>query len=306
MDNFVCGLKVDDKLYQEYQSRKYKIEGKETALRGVEIMAASKEYQMYFPEIAKEAKQIVEQIKNEITQYYSSKDGRKEYAAMKHDTFGEYLKDLQEIHSKAAADRTRLKEKWDAAQKRWQDARSDSKSDEHHLTHEKAKYLDAQEEYKNSVRALQMRTQDEVEAVRNEFDKHVSDFYTANGNRIDDGTIRLLNSGIKLTDAEIESMVSQNRNNPTMLRLMSDYCEKAGIDNQSANFYGSLARKNGEKEKEAFRTVAEMIEKAVSEDEITSKIWSRPESHFKRLSDEQINTVNNLNIRPDALEASGE
>lgn len=222
---------------------------------------------------------------------------------MKHDTFDGYLKDLQEIHAKAAPERRALKEKMDAAQKRWEEDQREFKGDEHYLAREKVRYLDAQEEYKGNVMELQRRTKEEIQTVQAEYEKHVTDFYSANGNRLDEAAVRLLNSGIKLTDTEIDGMVSQNIGNPTMLRLVSDHCEKMGIENQNARVYGSLARKAGADEREAFKVVADMVEKAVSENEVTADIWSKPESHFQRLSDQQIGAMGGFFVRPAGKEA---
>ena len=300
VNKLVCGMVVDEDLYKEYQSKKYVIGGREVSVSGIEIMSTSKEYRQGLPEDAKEAKKIAEKIQREIREYYAPKDGRKEYVAMKHDTFGEYLADLQEIHAKVAPERTALKEKMDLAKKRWEENQREFKNDEHFLAREKEKLLDAQEEYKNSIKELQRRTQEEIQAVQAEYEKHVTDFYAANGNRLDDSMVRLLNSGIKLTDAEISNMVGQNMSNPTMLRLISDHCEKMGIENQNAMVFGSLARKAGSDEREAFKTIADMVEKAVSENETTSSVWSKEESHFKRLSDEQIGAVGAFWVRPEA------
>lgn len=163
-------------------------------------------------------------------------------------------------------------------------------------------YLDAQEDYKNCVSELQKRTQEKIQVVQDEFERHLSDFYSANGNRLGDGMARLLNSGIKLSGSEIDSMVDQSRNNPTMLRLISDHCERVGIKNQNAQMLGILARKAGEDERKMFKDVAGMVKNAVSESEITSEIWSKEDSHFKRLSDEAIGSMNGMWIHPAAAE----
>lgn len=302
MNKLVCGMVVDEELYMEYQDKKYRIDGEEYALRTIEIMAASKDYDVY-PHLKAQAQGVVEQIQGKIREYYAAKDGRKEYVAMKHDTFDGYLKDLQEIHAKAAPERRALKEKMDAAQKRWEEDQREFKGDEHYLAREKVRYLDAQEEYKESVAELQRRTKEEIQAVQAEYEKHVTDFYSANGNRLDEAAVRLLNSGIKLTDTEIDSMVSQNTGNPTMLRLISDHCEKMGIENKNARVYGSLARKAGADEREAFKVIVDMVEKAVSENEVTADIWSKPESHFQRLSDQQIGAMGGFFVRPAGKEA---
>lgn len=310
MNKLVCGVVVDEALYDKYNwdketgmRRKYMLCGQERSLDAIEFYAGSADYAKESPELVEEAKRIVGEIRKEIKDYYAAKDGRKEYVAMKHDTFDGYLKDLQEIHAKAAPERRALKEKMDAAQKRWEEDQREFKGDEHYLAREKVRYLDAREEYKGNVMELQRRTKEEIQTVQAEYEKHVTDFYSANGNRLDEAAVRLLNSGIKLTDTEIDGMVSRNTGNPTMLRLVSDHCEKMGIENQNARIYGSLARKAGADEREAFKVIADMVEKAVSENEVTADIWSKPESHFQRLSDQQIGAMGGFFVRPAGKEA---
>lgn len=302
MNRIVCGMIVDDQLYEEYQNKKYEVGLEAKPLQTVEIIASSKDYDQ-FPELKAKAQRVVEQVQKEIKEYYAAKDGREEYIVMKHDTFDGYLRDLQDIHAKAAPERMQLKEKMDQARKRWEENQREFKDDEHYLAREKVRYLDAQEEYKNGIWALQQRTKEEIKAVQDEYEKHVADFYAANGNRLDDAAVRLLNSGIKLTDAEIDGMVGKSRSNPTMLRLISDHCDKQGIGNKSARIFGSLARKNGADEREAFKVVADMVKKAVSENETTSGIWAAEDSHFKRLSDQQIGAMGQLPVRPEETKA---
>ncbi len=297
MNKLVCGVAVDEELYIKYQDKKYRIGKEEYALRTIEIMAASKDYDVY-PYLKAQAQGVVEQIQGEIREYYAAKDGRKEYVTMKHNTFSEYVKDLQEIHSRVTPERRELKEKMDMARKRWEENQREFKGDEHFLAREKVVYLDAQEAYKNNIKELQKRTAEEIQAVQAEYERHVTEFYTVNGNRIDEPTVKLLKSGIRLTDTEIDNMINQNKSNPTMLRLISDHCDANKINSQSAMIYGSLARKNGMEEREAFKAIADMVEKAVSEDETTSKVWGAEHSHFERLSNQQIDGMNAYAIQP--------
>lgn len=297
MNKLVCGVAVDEELYIKYQDKKYRIGKEEYALRTIEIVAASKDYEAY-PYLKAQAQGVVEQVQGEIREYYAAKDGRKEYVTMKHNTFSEYVKDLQEIHSRVTSERKELKEKMDMARKRWEENQREFKGDEHFLAREKVVYLDAQEAYKNNIKELQKRTAEEIQAVQAEYERHVTEFYTVNGNRIDEPTVKLLKSGIRLTDTEIDNMINQNKNNPTMLRLISDHCDANKINSQSAMIYGSLARKNGMEEREAFKAIADMVEKAVSEDETTSKVWGAEYSHFERLSNQQIDSMNAYAIQP--------
>lgn len=201
MNKLVCGVVVDEALYDKYNldketgmRRKYMLCGQERSLDAIEFYAGSADYAKESPELVEEAKRIVGEIRKEIKDYYAAKDGRKEYVAMKHDTFDGYLKDLQEIHAKAAPERRALKEKMDAAQNRWEEDQREFKGDEHYLAREKVRYLDAREEYKGNVMELQRRTKEEIQAVQAEYEKHVTDFYSANGNRLDEAAVRLLNS----------------------------------------------------------------------------------------------------------------
>lgn len=311
MGRTVFGMKVDEHLYNKYNfdektgmTRLYMVNGKEMSLFATEFYATSTVYAEESPEMAEAARRIMEKVQREIADYYAVKGGRKENMAMKHDTFDGYLRDLQEIHAKVAPERIQLKEKWDQAQKRWEEDQKEFKGDERYLAREKVRYLDAQEEYKVSVKELQERTLEEIRAVQAEYERHVTDFYSADGNRLDDAAVRLLNSGIKLTDSELDRMVDQNKGNPTMLRLISDHCDRHEIGNQSVRVYGSLARKGGEDEREAFRTIAKMVEKAVSTDEVTAEVWSGSDSHFKRLSDQQISVMRSFWVRPMAPETA--
>ena len=157
MNKLVCGVAVDEELYIKYQDKKYRIGKEEYALRTIEIVAASKDYEAY-PYLKAQAQEVVEQVQGEIREYYAAKDGRKEYVTMKHNTFSEYVKDLQEIHSRVTPERKELKEKMDMARKRWEENQREFKGDEHFLAREKVVYLDAQEAYKNNIKELQKRT----------------------------------------------------------------------------------------------------------------------------------------------------
>ena len=44
------------------------------------------------------------------------------------------------------------------------------------LQGKKVVFLDAQEEYKNNIRELQKRTQEEIQAVQTEYERHLNDF----------------------------------------------------------------------------------------------------------------------------------
>lgn len=308
MGNMVlCGVVVDKKIYDEFSTKRYVVphdfKDGDRSLWNIEQMAKMSDYKKHYPEFAKECKKIVEQAAREIKNYYAARDGRREYKVMRHDNFEGYLKDLQEIHKSASGERMELQQKLNKAKATWNEVQQDATLTEYGKTAAKMAWLEAEKEYKEAVAELQKRTKEDIAAIRGEFEEHIEDFFSANGDRMDDGTIRLLNSGLKLNNNEIDRLVSQNVNNPTMLRLISDHCEKNKIDNQAARIYGTRARAAGSHETNIFNQVVDMIEKATSADDLSADTWGINKGHFERLSNEAIGNMSKMVVKP---EASGE
>lgn len=303
-DNRVlCGVKCDQKAYNDFALRKYKVPNDfngagERTLYQIEFFSRCKDYQRDYPEFVEACKKICETAAKEILQYYAAKDGREEFKIMKHENFSGYLKDLQEIYARSAPERAQLKDELEKARKKWVEDEAENRHDEYSLAKAKMDWMDAQKEYKEKCQELQERTIDQIKAVENEFKDHIDDFYSANGCRLDDATVRLLNSGIALTENEINNMVMKNTGNVTMLRLISDHCQKNNIANKMARTYGVVAMRNGRDEMKAFSGVADMIKKSVGENEIDADVWSSARGHFDRLSNEQIAALDNLTVKP--------
>lgn len=300
----LCGVVCDDKTYNEFAQKRYHVPSHihdgDLTLKQVEFFSKSNDYMKYYPEFAKDCQKIVEQAAKEIKTYYAAKDGRKGYKAMKHDNFQEYLRDLQKLHKDGSKERAGLKKSYDEAAERWNTAANDKTLSEYGKTSAKLEWLEAQKKYKDSISDLQNRMKADIQDIRTGFEEHIEDFYSANGDRMDDGVIRLFNSGIKLKDEEINRLVKQNVSNPTMLRLISDYCDKNKIDSQEARIYGTFARAAGHKENIMFNQVVEMLNKATSSNEKEAEIWGEEKGHFSELSEKLIQEMSELAVKPEA------
>lgn len=314
-NKILCGVVVDEKDYSDFASKKYDVPGAaeinpykwkdgKLSLQQIEFFAGLKDYRQEYPEFTKECQKIIEQSKREISQFYAARDGRKGYKVMKHNNFEDYLKDLQEVQKKASEERQSLQSNFNKARNAWNETQKDKTLSEYGVTAAKMKWLDAEKEYKEAVTDLQRRTKEDIAAIRKEFDEHIDDFYSVNGDRMDEGTIRLLNSGLKLTDKEIDRLVSQNVGNPTMLRLISDHCEKNKLNNKAARIYGSRAKAAGSHEIRIFNQVVDMVEKATSSNDLTADVWSVNKGHFERLSNEAIGNMAEIVVKPGAGEQS--
>ncbi len=275
MNKTICGIVVDEKYFKEFMERNFRVLDKNVKANVVEIYATSRDYAENAPEYTEAAQKVREQIRTEIQAYYAAKDGRKEYKAMKHQNFGGYLKDLKELFLQASKERESLKQKFDKAGETWQREEVETRGKEYEHTRAHMDYLEAEEAYKSGVLELEKKYKKAVEDVRAEFEKHLDDFYAPNGNRIDKATVDLLNSGIKLTGKELDGLLTQFYNNPTMLRILGDYSSKSGLNKESrALAYSHTSKGYGAEEKRIFNRVANYVNSTVEADERRFWTWN--------------------------------
>ena len=206
-NSVICGVVVDRKDYDRFALQRFEVphdfkEGTRSLLN-IEQMAKMSDYRKHYPEFAEACQKIVEREKRNIQSYYAGKTGRKEFMTMKHDSFTGYLKDLQEVQKSASKERIEMREVYDKAAARWKDSQRNNKLSDYEHTAEKMRWLEAEKAYKDGVSDLKRRTDEDIKNIRAEFERHIDDFYSANGDRIDGGTVQLLQSGIKLSDGEI-------------------------------------------------------------------------------------------------------
>ena len=275
MSKAICGVVVDEEYFKEFMKRSFNVLDKNIKANVVEIYATSRDYAENAPEYTEAAQKVREQIRAEIQAYYAAKDGRKEYKAMKHQNFGGYLGDLKELFLQASKEREVLKQKFDKAGETWKREEVETRGNEYEHTRAHMDFLEAEETYKNGVLELEKKYKKAVEDVRAEFESHVDDFYAPNGNRIDAATVSLLNSGIKLNASELDKLLVQFCDNPTMLRVLGDYSYKNGLNKESrAAAYNQTAKGYGAEEKRIFNRIANFINSTVESDERRFWTWN--------------------------------
>ena len=305
MSKMICGVVVDEDYFKEYMKRNFKVLDKNVKANVVEIYATSRDYAENAPEYTEAAQKVREQIRAEIQTYYATKDGRKEYKAMKHQNFGGYLEDLKELFLQASKEREALKQKFDKAGETWKREEVETRGNEYEHTRAKMDYLEAEEVYKKGVLELEKKYKKAVEDVRAEFESHVDDFYSPNGNRIDKATVDLLNSGIKLTGKELDGLLKQFYDNPTMLRVLGDYSSKNGLNKESrALAYSHTSQGYGAEEKQIFNRVANFVNSTVEVDERRFWTWNeKGRNDSAEMIDGAIVEMDNYFVRP---QVSGE
>ena len=288
------GIEVSQKTYDAI-NHTYQIDGRSYPLKTVELYGREgSSVAVDAPELHKAAKAALEQI---IAEAKSLESGQPFKA--KHSSFDAYLEDLRPIHQDAAEKRAILKTRYDTEVMLWTEHGRTAQSD---LERERAKVHleDAKKEYADGLKALQDETEAAVNAIRTALNGHLSDFYRADGKNINDDDLKLLKSGLRLTEGEINSLANKHSGNPAMLRLIGQYCDDNRIENTLAKTLSKRALSNGEHERSAFDHVAQKLRYVVGSDEMSARINSK---HFERILNEQITGLQNVMVKPSHIDA---
>ena len=299
MSRKICGIAVDEKLYNEMMSRKFAVLDKKISANVVEIYATSADIAENMPELAEAAKEVMTDIQNEIKTYYAAKYGRKEFAKMKHDDFGGYLSDLKEVFMNASKEREKLVQEKEKEYKKWE-AASKSK-DEYTRSKGLVDFRDAEKVYKEGINELYTRYKEAVNDIRTDFEAHLNDFYAPNALRVDQAVVSLLNSGIVLKGEEIDSLMVQHYNNVTMLRIIGSYVTRNHLEaDVKKSVYMRAAESYGDMEKRQFEGIADIIKRVTDENELKAMSWINEKSreNFSTMVDNAATDVNSYFIRP--------
>lgn len=285
----LLGVEVDQGVYDDYMLKLYDIPGLgELTLRTVELYAGSSEIQEKYPEAAAACRDVVERIREAVTGKAPEPD---------HVVFSAYIDDLYGLYKTAAAARGKLRNDMQAAEAKWKEAVS-LHHPESNIARAKADFLDKQAAYNDDVEKLYVETQASIGEIRDQFMKDVDAFYAVSGDRIDESVKRLLDSGVQLREAEIADLFEKNTNNPTMLRLLGEYCKNHNITFPKAVQLFSLALSDGRNELDVFNRVADPLLLAVGHSESSVTVWAPESGLFNKYVTEAKNELNNFYVRP--------
>lgn len=287
----IFGVPVLGSVHYKWTNEKFSIPGMgdECSLDLIYHLATSKpngEYARYYPERVAAAKEIYNHIMREIGGKTMST--RKPINA-KHQTFAEYLTDLEAVYTDVLAQRNELYQKYSAVKQEYENSRKNPKYSEADRVIAHADWLKAKEAYEQAADELDNHRDAEIGAIRKSLQEHIDTFYAANPEDIDANTIRLLESGI-LTGSEYERLARANRDNITMLRVIGNHATKklaalreAGETISSNSDYAPLvalennilSSTTGNKEFEVFDTLATVAHAATRESAAQSPtLWA--------------------------------
>lgn len=192
---------------------------------------------------------------------------------------GDYMKspkgimtDIYNVYKSAAEQRIQAEDLFEVARQSHNGFRS---NDILEVAEDKAKFLRAERNYKETISKIQKETAEMIDALTNAYTKSVDNFYTANAEKVDSKQLELLKSGI-LTEKELYKMANDNETNPTMYRLVAKYCE--GKDSlEMRSIVNNATTKDGRKEYNALEQLKEWGSRTVTDDKKKSLAITHPD-----------------------------
>lgn len=307
-DYELFGIPMDQEGYAKFAGEKIEIEDngevKGHTLKQISFYIGCRDYWEHLPEFTRKCQEIGEEAAKRIREYYGQRDGRRRYKAMRHDTFTGYLADLKAVRDDLSSTRLELLKKREADEAEYKQKRGDRSLSEYERAQALIRWKDREGYYSAQMERLKNQTAERIAAIRDSFEEHVKDFYKPNGYRIDSGTMQLLNSGIRLSDDELTGLVEANIHNPTMLRVLADHCEKAGIKNQAVMNYGMFARKSGKEELKLFDQIANVVQRATCGSDMDARVYGveSEKDNFGQILAEGIDSMEGRALKPAAVE----
>lgn len=231
VDRRIFGYEVETSIFKKYNHQNYSIGFGFYDLAGVERWATDPERAAEFPEMAAEAKQIMERIIAEIT-------GKDTKTMKTPRTAADFIDALNEIYTATRAAYTEMNNKLVKARAKMEKAEQDTRdpSKDHRLA--EAQYLVAKGEFQMVENESRRGYYDmienydkQVKELRDQLAAHLDDHYAASPDKLDTATMQLLGSGI-CTPVELARLVDRHQGNPTMLRIVGEYARKMRDDNR--------------------------------------------------------------------------
>lgn len=315
----VLGMEVDYETYRKYNyDQLYTIDG--DILKDIPCNLwtleryATEEHAKDYPIEAANARKILDQIREEITTI----TGKDEINMKTPRTASDFIDEMEGIYRTSRAIYNRLQEKVDnaraamnAAHKAFNESTGANRQiAEARYTIAKDALKNAEDAFRKDVYELGNSHDAKVAELRQRFDDHLNEHYSASPDKLDAATMQLLNAGI-CTPVELARLAERHKDNPTMLRIVAGYADKiADNRNQSHENYmtcRSIAMmasrvKDGSREMNVFDSAVTSLRYGIQNDPATANRMHEYISGWFDDYREQMDNLPNIpvDLAPDA------
>lgn len=279
--------KIFDKdLYNTVKAERYELD-----YSGNKVMYNIEQLEGLAEQGNEEAKAIVDKVNSEVDEMLKKMDNG-DYLFK---TFNEYILEMARLTEEASKQRDEVEAKHDKAEKAWKEARSAINVSDSWTSARKTEYLLANEEYDNSCIGIYNDLKQKLTALKSEFHICLKGFYTITPERIDNNVLVLLDSGIDVSEEEIDSLLFKYRFNTTMIRIVANYAIKNKKETKLLTTYRLGVTSNGTAEMKAFERFEHFCMNAVS----TNNALRRANAGcLDRLGAEALESLDEIAIKP--------
>lgn len=302
------GVTVPTSVYDEYMNNDYRefIENypyESIPIRLYDLKEASKHVDLYgnsAEKYKKDMSDLYNAIQQEIIEKYGNTDKESEdLKVMKHDNFTGYIDDVAQAYKDLMVEREKIEKDILDNEEEWNEARKEATGDK--LLILQGEYAKRKLEIQTASEELEKKARERIGQIKEDFSAHADNFFSPNSAMIDNDTVTLLNSGIAFSDNEITAMADKHKGNPTMLRILSDYCNKNEIRNPRVISLSHSALNDKDSILGSVEACSNVLMKAVSTTDKTSHVWRKQENFDKVLADARA-SIGTYTVQPEALE----
>lgn len=290
------GLKLTEEQIQDLEGRSFIVGGKSYNMRNLWLMTVSKDFDNY-PEEQAEARTVYNALAEELGQEDNKATQTKLIVDGVKGGFVDYFSKALEVHTKIAKQIQKLDRELEQAESDFKMLSKENGNDMYLQNQYKMALMTAQNKHHDEMEVLKNTVKLEYERLKTGLNEKLVEFYKPNGKAIDSDTVALLNSNIKLSDKEIKELAITYKENPTMIRLISGYCDNNDIRNSYVNGLNKLAISEGKAEMTELNTLMELSERMFTKD---GKHWSEPNNYIGVFNG-KIQAMANNTLHPEAL-----
>lgn len=238
-----------------------------------------------------EAKAIVDSVEREADEMLKKMDND-EY---KFKTLNEYILEMAKLTEESIKQRDEVEAQHGKAEKEWKEAQSEVNVSDSWVTARKAEYQRANEEYDNSCVEICDDLKQKLTSLKSEFHIHLKGFYAVTPDRIDNNTMTLLNSGIDVSEEEIDRLLFKYRFNTTMIRMISNYAKKNKKGTNLLTAYTLAVKSGGKAEMNAFNRFMGFCTDSVSTNNALRRATTKS---LDRLGAEALQALDAIEVKP--------
>lgn len=288
---FILGMEVDYNTYREYSyEKKWTIDG--DVLKGFTATLwsleryATEEHAKDYPIEAANARKILDQIREEITTI-TGKDNKTMSNEGINARYLATLEELAQAYTQGKEKLATLKNAYKMAENEYNLTLADGCASDLDKKLAGLNLEKAKEVFKNGIEALKVTQAESAANARKGIVDFADRYFLVTPDKMDGAAMQLLQSGA-MNHKDIRYMAEQQKDNPTMLRVIASYVDRAASQEENRNVmleYKKLSASLKEMTSpdgflDKMDAMARVMKEAVTDNEFMAEGWNKMFNEF--------------------------